>query len=289
MKPPVFKYVAARSVDEAVSHLAQHAGDAKVLAGGQSLTPMLNFRLARPKVLVDINRIGGLDGIKSDKGALTIGTLVRHRTVETSPVIAERFPILAAAAKQVGHLAIRNRGTFGGSLAHNDPAAEFPMIALLLDAEIKTKSSGGGRTIKAKDFFVTYLTSAVQDGEMVTEVRIPELPAKTGWGFEELSRRPGDFALAAVAATVTMNGGKCAEARISMAGVGPNPLRASEAEGLLKGQQLDEGLLKKAAAAAAKSADPSNDVHASADFRRHLVDVLTQRALKAAVERAGKA
>lgn len=289
MKPPVFKYIAARTVDEAVGHLAKHNGDAKVLAGGQSLTPMLNFRLARPAVLVDINRIPGLDGVKEEKGALTLGTLVRHRMVETSPVIRSRFPMLSAAAVHVGHLAIRNRGTFGGSVAHNDPAAEWPMMALLLDAEMKTKSASGGRTIKAKDFFVTYLTSALNDGEMLTEVRLPDLPAKTGWGFEELSRRPGDFALAAVAATVTVSGGKCSEARISMAGVGPTPRRAPAAEAALKGQALDDAAFKKAGEAAAAAADPSNDVHASADFRRHLVNVLTQRALKAAWDRAAKA
>lgn len=289
MKPPVFDYVAAKSLDEATSQLAKYGDDAKVLAGGQSLVPMLNFRLARPKVLVDINGIKGLDALDLKKdGSVTIGALTRHATIEMSSAVRERHPLLTAAAKEVGHLAIRNRGTFGGSLAHADPAAEWPMIALLLDANIKTRGGSGGRTIKAKDFFVTYLTSAVEPTEVVTEVELPALPANTGWALQELCRRPGDFALAAVAATVTVNGGKCSDARLSMCGVGPTPMRASSAEKLLKGQALNEEAFKKAGAAAKKDCDPSNDVHASAEFRRHLVDVLTQRALKEALERVAK-
>jgi CO/xanthine dehydrogenase FAD-binding subunit len=289
MKPPEFRYIAARSIDEAVAALATHNGDAKVLAGGQSLTPMLNFRLVHPSLLVDINRIQGLDGIQASKGGLKIGALTRHRTIEVSPVIRERQPLLAAAAAQVGHLAIRNRGTFGGSIAHNDPAAEFPMVALLLDAKIKTKGAAGERSIEAKDFLVSYLTTSLKEGEIVIEVEIPDLPANTGWGFEELSRRPGDFAMAAVCAAVTLKDGKCAGARISMAGVGPKALRAPTAEKALAGQKIGDDLLKKAATAARGDADPTNDVHASADFRRHLVEVLTERALRAACERAGRA
>ena len=286
MKPPEFRYLAARSIDEAIEALAKEGADAKVLAGGQSLTPMLNFRLAHPSLLVDINRIPGLGEIRAEKGELKIGALTRHRAVETSPVVRERQPLLAAAATQVGHLAIRNRGTFGGSLAHNDPAAEFPMAALLLDAKITAKGKKGQRTIAAKDFFVTFLTSSLEDGEIVTEVEIPDLPAKTGWAFEELSRRPGDFALAAVCAVVTMKNGSCESARIAMAGVGPTARRASGAEKILAGQKLGDDVFGKAAAAAREDCDPTNDVHASADFRRHLVEVLTERALRTACERA---
>ena len=286
MKPPEFRYVAARTVDEAIEALAKEGSDAKILAGGQSLTPMLNFRLAHPSLLVDINRIAGLDEIRPEKGGLKIGALVRHRAVEMSSVVRERQPLLAAVATQVGHLAIRNRGTFGGSIAHNDPAAEFPMAALLLDAKITSKGKKGGRTIAAKDFFVTYLTTSLEDGEIVTEVEIPDLAAKTGWGFEELSRRPGDFAIAAVCATVTMKNGSCEAARIAMAGVGSKALRAPGAEKILAGQKLGDDVLKKAAAAARDDCDPTNDVHASADFRRHLVEVLTERALHTACERA---
>ena len=288
MKPPAFEYVAARTIDEAVAQLSKHGDGAKIIAGGQSLTPMLNFRLVHPEILVDINRIPGLDKITPQNGGFRIGALTRHRAIETSTAIAEKMPLLVAAAGQVGHLAIRNRGTFGGSLAHADPAAEWPVVVLALDGSMTTKSAKGGRTIKAKDFFVSYLQSAVEDGEIVTEVTIPGLPPKTGWGFEELSRRPGDFAIAAVCALVTLDGGKVKEARISMGGVGPTALRAPEAEALLKGQAIGDDVLKRAGEKAAEAADPSNDVHASADFRRHLVAVLTKRAVKAAAQRAGK-
>jgi CO/xanthine dehydrogenase FAD-binding subunit len=288
MKPPAFKYIAVRTIDDAVKQLADHGDGAKILAGGQSLTPMLNFRLLHPEVLVDINPVKELDFISERNGALSIGAMTRHRTIENSKLVREKYPLLAKAAEEVGHLAIRTRGTFGGSLAHADPAAEFPMIALLVDAEMKIRSAAGAKTIKARDFFVSYLTSAVVDGEILTEITLPGLPPRSGWGFHELSRRPGDFAIAAVAAIVTMDGGKCAEARISMAGVGPTPLRAPAAEALAKGKTLDEATLKQIGKKASEAADPSNDVHASAEFRRHVVDVLTQRALKSAIELAAK-
>lgn len=286
MKPPEFDYLAARTLDEAIAQLVKHDGDAKILAGGQSLTPMLNFRLLHPKMLVDINRIPGLEGIQAQKGGLKIGALTRHRAIEMSREVAERQPVLAAAAKQVGHLAIRNRGTFGGSIAHNDPAAEFPMIAMLLDATVKVKGPGGVRSITAKELFVSYLSTSLRDGEILTEVEIPDLPANTGWGFEELSRRLGDFAIAAVCATVTVKDQKCTGARIAMAGVGPTPIRSAAAESKLQGQKLTEDVIKAAAEAASGDSDPNNDVHASADFRRHLVGVLTGRALKSAWQRA---
>jgi CO/xanthine dehydrogenase FAD-binding subunit len=286
MKPPAFDYVSARTVNEAIEHLTKHAGAAKILAGGQSLTPMMNFRLVHPEVLVDINRIPGLDHITPEGEGFRIGALTRHRTIEASEAVKKKLPMLAAAAAEVGHLAIRNRGTFGGSLAHADPAAEFPIAVLALDGEIKTMNTKGGRTIKVKDFLVSYLQSAVQDDEVVTEVVLPGLAANTGWAFEELCRRPGDFAITAVCALVTLDGGKVAQARISMGGVGPTALRAPAAEALLKGQTLNEETLKNAGEAAAAASDPSNDVHASADFRRHLVAVLTRRALQAAAKRA---
>lgn len=289
MKPPVFDYVAARSLDEAIEVLQRSDGEGKVLAGGQSLTPMLNFRLARPSKLVDINRIPDLDAIRREKSGLRIGALVRHRTVETSPVVREHFPILSAAAEHVGHLAIRNRGTFGGSIAHNDPAAEWPMLALLLDAEVRTQSPEGGRTLPIRDFLVTFLTTSLEDAEIVTEMRLPALPAGTGWGFEELSRRPGDFGLAMVGALLTLHKGVCKEARISMGGVGPTALRAPEAEAMLRGQRPEPELLKRAGVKAAEASDPSNDVHATADYRRHLVSVLAARALRSAADRAARA
>jgi carbon-monoxide dehydrogenase medium subunit len=286
MKPPAFEYVAARTIDEAVAQLNKHGDGAKIIAGGQSLTPMLNFRLVHPEILVDINRIPGLDQISPQNGGFRIGALTRHRAIETSRAIGEKLPVMLAAASQVGHLAIRNRGTFGGSLVHADPAAEWPVVVLALDGTITTKSAKGGRTIKARDFFVSYLQSAVEDGEIVTEVMLPGVPPGMGWGFEELCRRPGDFAIAAVCALVTLDAGKVKDARISMGGVGPTALRAPDAEALLKGQAITDDLLERVGEKAAEASDPSNDVHASADFRRHLVGVLTKRALKAAAQRA---
>ena len=288
MKPPEFKYVAARTVDEAIRHLGSHGEGAKVLAGGQSLTPMLNFRLLHPEVLVDINRVKELDFLSEKDGRLRIGALTRHRTVASSKLISEKWPVLSAAAAEVAHPAIRNRGTFGGSVAHADPAAEFPMITMLLDAEMKIASAGGAKTIKARDFFISYLTTALQDGEILTEIQIPPLPAQTGWGFEELSRRPGDFAIAAAATTLTMKGKKCIEARICMAGVGATALRAPAAEAMLKDQELSGDLLEKAAHQASEDTDPSNDLHASANFRRHVAGVLVRRVLENAAQRAGK-
>lgn len=286
MKPPVFRYVRARSLEEATAELAREGGEAKVLAGGQSLVPMLNFRMAHPSALIDINQIPGLSEIKSESGAVRIGALTRHYAVEMSPLIAQKLPLIAAAAKHVAHVAIRNRGTFAGSLSHADPAAEWPLVARLFDAEIITRTAAGGRTLKAQEFFVTYLTTALAEDEIVTEIRIPEPLPGTGWGFEEMSRRLGDFALAAVGVLLTVRGGLCTQARIAMAGVGVTPLRAPRAEALLQGQKLTEDALRAAAAQAATECDPPTDIHASAELRRHLVSVLTRRALTAAVQRA---
>lgn len=287
MKPAPFDYAAARAPEEAVALLAGAAGEAKLLAGGQSLVPLLNFRLLRPALLVDVNPLADLAFIEERDGGLRIGALTRHRAVETSPLVAAHFPVLAAALGHVAHLAIRNRGTFGGSLAHADPAAELPMLALLLDARIATLSPAGPRTIPARDFFSAALTTALGPAEIVTHVDLPPLPPATGWGFEELSRRTGDFAIAAVAAAVTLADGRCAEARIAMAGVGETPLRASAAEALLRGRTLDAAAVEEAARAAREAARPASDLHASADYRRHLVEVLARRALHAAWTRAG--
>lgn len=286
MKPPVFRYVRAGSLEEATAELAKEGGDAKVLAGGQSLVPMLNFRLAHPSALIDINRIPGLGEIKHLADVVHIGALTRHHAVEISPLIAQKLPLLAAAAKHVAHVTIRNRGTFAGSLSHADPAAEWPMVTRLFDAEIITKTVTGGRKIAAKDFFVSYLTTALAEDEIVTEIQIREPPVGTGWGFEEMSRRLGDFALTAIGVLVSVQGGVCTRARIAMAGVGTTPLRAVGAEALLQGQKLTEAAIKAAASQAASECDPPTDIHASAELRRQLVSVLTGRALTAAVKRA---
>jgi len=286
MKPPAFRYVRARSLDEATAELAKEGGDAKVLAGGQSLVPMLNFRMAHPSALIDINQIPNLDEIKAEAGSVRIGALTRHHAVEMSPLIAQKLPLIAAAAKHVAHVTIRNRGTFAGSLSHADPAAEWPLVTRLFDAEISTRTPAGGRTLSAHDFFVSYLTTVLAEDEIVTDIKIPVPPAGTGWGFEEMSRRLGDFALAAVGTLVTVRDGVCTQARIALAGVGVTPLRAPGAEALLQGQALTEDAIQAAAAQAATECDPPSDIHASAELRRHLVSVLVRRALVAAVQRA---
>jgi CO/xanthine dehydrogenase FAD-binding subunit len=284
MKPAAFEYIVADSVEMAVASLAQ-AGDAKIIAGGQSLVPMLNFRLLRPSVLVDINRIPDLAYVREDGGVIRIGALTRHHRLETSPVIARHFPVLTEAMAHVAHLAIRNRGTIGGSLSHADPAAELPMMALLLDAELRVVSASGARTVAARDFFRDALSVDLAEDEIVTEVVLPKLP-NTGWGFAEVARRSGDFALAAVAATLTLSDGKIARARVAMTGVAPTARRVTEAERLLIGQRLDDGVDSDVIEAVRAASEPPTDLHASAEYRRHLVGVLAGRALAAAWGRA---
>ncbi len=286
MKPAAFDYVIADSIDMAVASLADGGGDAKIIAGGQSLVPMLNFRLLRPSILVDINRVGGLAFIEEAGKNIRIGALTRHFQLETSPVIARHLPVLACAMTHVAHLAIRNRGTIGGSLAHADPAAELPMMALLLDAELHIASATGKRTIAARDFFLDALTVDLAGGDIVIEVVLPRLPPKTGWGFEEVARRSGDFALAAAAATLTVSAGVIAQARIALTGVGPTALRIAAAEALLVGHVLDAGQTARVMDAIRAAIEPSTDLHASSDYRRHLAGVLAGRAVAAAWRRA---
>jgi len=286
MKPPIFDYVVPASIDRAVAALADAGGDAKILAGGQSLVPMLNFRLLRPSILVDINRIPGLAFIEETADSVRIGALTRHFQVETSPVVARHFPVLSCAMTHVAHLAIRNRGTVGGSLSHADPAAELPLLAMLLDAELHIASPARKRAIAARDFFLDALTVDLGSAELVTEIVLPKLPPHTGWGFEEVARRHGDFALAAVAATLTVSGGAIAQARLALTGVGPTPLRVPAAEDLLIGRALDAALISRSVNAVRDAITPETDLHASSDYRRHLAGVLTGRALGAAWDRA---
>jgi len=288
MKPAAFDYVIADSIDMAVASLADGGGDAKIIAGGQSLVPMLNFRLLRPSVLIDINRIGDLAFIEEAEKKIRIGALTRHYQLETSPVIARHLPVLASAMTHVAHLAIRNRGTIGGSLSHADPAAELPMMALLLDAELHIASASGKRTIAARDFFVGALTVDLARDDIVTEIVLPKLPRKTGWGFEEVARRSGDFALAAAAATLTLSAGVISQARIALTGVGATPVRAAEAEALLVGQALEPGLIDRIIDAVRAAIEPDTDLHASSDYRRHLAGVLAGRAVSAAWRRASE-
>src|SRR5580700_9800763 len=286
MKPPAFDYIAADSIAMAVAALAQAGDDGKIIAGGQSLVPMLNFRMLRPSVLVDINRIAGLDVIAETSEAIRIGALTRHYQLETSPLIAYHLPVLSSAMTHVAHLAIRNRGTIGGSLAHADPAAELPMLALLLDAEITIESARGARVLAARDFLVGSLATALEEDEMITEIRFPPLPPAAGWDFAEFALRGGDYAIAAAAAIVVLRDGKVVEARLALMGIDETAVRATAAEKLLIGERYRPDILRAAAAGARAAVSPSSDLRASADYRRYLVAVLSEQVLAAAWRRA---
>jgi carbon-monoxide dehydrogenase medium subunit len=285
VKPAAFEYFAPRSVDEAVALLDKHRDEAKVLAGGQSLVPLMNMRLARPGVIVDINRLGTLEYIVATPTALRIGALTRQRAAESSTLVADRCPLLRDALRLVGHAQIRNRGTVGGSIAHADPAAELTAVLTALGGDITVRGRGGMRVIPASEFFVTYLTTALEAGELLTEVRFPALPPGAGWSWMEISRRHGDFALAGVGVIVNLRGGVITDVRIALTGVGPTPVRASAAERLLTGRAPSEGLWVEAADAVRAAVEPDGDIHASAEYRRHVSGVLTQRALREALTR----
>ncbi len=289
MKPPPFEYHAPASTTEALDLLGQFGSDAKVLAGGQSLVPLLNLRLARPAHLIDINGLESEIGqVGTNNGGLAIGAMTRQRTAERSAVIAERCPLLAEALPLIGHIQIRNRGTIGGSLAHADPASELPAVAMVLGAELVARSkSRGERVIKAADFFVSFLTTALEPDELLVEVRLPGWPTGAGWSYQEISRRHGDFAMVGAACLVRLNGdGTIGEARLSYTGAAPAPVRARDAEQSLAGQQPSGDAFAEAAEQAAKVLDPVSDVHAPAAYRLHVAKVLTRRALQTAVSRA---
>jgi carbon-monoxide dehydrogenase medium subunit len=287
MKPARFRYLRPASLDEALSALAAHADDAKLIAGGQSLVPMLNFRLLSPSVLIDVNRLPGMDAvIEAADGGLAIGALTRHKTLEWSAAVQRRFPVLHAAVKHIGHLAIRNRGTLGGSLSHADPTAELPLMSVLLDASLTLSSARGSRTVAARDFFVGTLATALEPHEMLTRVDLPALPEGCGWAFEEFARRCGDYAIAAVGVILRVAGGRVAEARVAIAGGGGGPMRAPQAEETLVGRAVDDAALRDAMCAVDGGIEPVNDLQVSAEYRRHLIGVLTQRALRAAWQRA---
>lgn len=286
MKPAPFRYHPAVSLPDALAALAGAGGEGKLLAGGQSLMPMANFRLLRPALLIDINRIPGLGAIGEVPGGVRIGALARHAAIETAPLLAATHPILPHAMGFVAHPTIRNRGTIGGSLAHNDPAAEWPMLALLLDATLFLASARGGRAVAARDFPTGPLASVLAPEEMLTAVEIPTWPTGTGWGFAELARRHGDFALAAVGVTLRAAGGTIAGARIALAGVGETACRADAAEAVLEGRRPDQATIAAAVGALRAALDPMTDLHASGAYRRHLAGVLAARAIDAAWRRA---
>ena len=282
MKPAKFDYHAPATADEAVALLARYGGDAKVLAGGQSLVPMLNFRLARPAALVDVNRIPALAYIREEDGTVAFGAMTRQRTIEFSPVVAARLPLLREATRWVGHLPIRSRGTIGGSIAHADPSAEYPAVLTALGGEVVVQGPGGRRTVKAADLFESYLTTTLAADELVVEVRLPAMPAGAGYAFEEFARRHGDFAIVGIAAMVVRAGERCTTARLAAAGAGPVPVRLRAAEEILERDGLGAAALEAAAARAAELVRPDADVHASAEYRRHLAEVLAVRAVEQA-------
>jgi xanthine dehydrogenase iron-sulfur cluster and FAD-binding subunit A len=286
MKPPVFEHIVVETVEEAVAALERHGDDAKLLAGGQSLMPILNMRLASPRYLVDLNRVQGLAYIDEREGGLAIGAMTRQRAAERSPLVAARVPLLAEALPWIGHIQIRNRGTIAGSLAHADPAAELPAVAVCLEAQFVVLGPGGARRVAARDLYRSYLTTALAPTEMITETWWPAAASATGYAWLEFARRSGDYALAGVAAAVTLDGEMIAEARLVLTGIGERPVRAEEAERALVGGAATAQVLEAAAELVRGAIDPEGDIHASADYRRHLAGVLTVRALGQAVDRA---
>jgi aerobic carbon-monoxide dehydrogenase medium subunit len=284
VKPQAFKYEAPTSVADTLTLLSEYGEGAKVLAGGQSLVPMMSFRLARPDLLIDINRVEGLAHITRDEGELRIGTLVRHSAL-TRPVIEDPMGrLLATAGQHVGHLPIRERGTFGGSLVHADPAAEWCLLAATLSAQLVLQSVRGRRTVAAEEFFRSTFVTTIEPDELLVEVRIPLLGNNARVAFREFSRRVGDFAMVAVAVVVVLEGTTIRDARIGLGAVGGRPIRAHEAETLLRGAPVSSAAIREAAAVAARDADPTGDIHATAEHRRRVIEALTRRALDEALE-----
>jgi carbon-monoxide dehydrogenase medium subunit len=286
MKMPPFEYACPATLGEAVALLAAHDGEAKALAGGQSLLPMLAFRMTQPSLLVDLRKLPGLRDIKIGADGVRLGALVRWRDIEDDARLTAAHPLLKAAIAHVAHYQIRNRGTVGGSLAHADPAAEMPGIAVACDAEIAVTGKAGVRTIKAADFFVGALTTALEPDEIITEIRLPAWPAARRFGFQEFARRRGDFAMAGVALFYDPDAtGKASNAHVGVIGVGDRPRRLAAVETVLNGRTIDDATIAKAAEAASAAVEPQQDIHASAAYRRSLTGTLVERALKSAAMR----
>ena len=288
MKPAKFDYHSPQFRSEALDLLAEYGEDAKILAGGQSLMPLMNMRLVRPGVVVDINGIADLTQIMPEQdGGLSVGALTRQRQVEQSSLVRERFPLLSEAVPNIGHFQIRNRGTVGGSLAHADPAAEIPALSLTLDAEFIVAKRGSERVVNAGDFFVTHLTTVLEPDEMLTQVRFPSPPRSWQWGFQEVCRRDGDFALVGAVAMLQLDAsGVCQDSRITIFGAGGTPLRMSAAEAILQGSNVDADVRQQAAQAVSRALDPISDIHASAEYRKDVGGVMARRALEQALAAA---
>ncbi len=288
MKPAPFDYYAPTSLEAALAALAEQGGDASLLAGGQSLAPVMNFRLAQPAVLIDLNGLPELDYVRRESdGRIRIGSMTRQRTLERHPLIAQYAPLLHEAMPTIAHPQIRNRGTIGGSLAHADPAAELPVILLALDGRVKLQKTGGERWVHGRDFFTDLFTTARAEDEILTEIELPPLPPRTGVAFTEVARRHGDYALSGVAAVVTLDAqGICTAARLVYLNAGDTPRLAVQAAALLVGQAADEALFTAVSQAIQPEITPTTDIHATAAYKRHLASVLTARVLPVAFARA---
>jgi len=291
MKPAPFRYVAARSVEQALALKAQYGDDARFLAGGQSLVPTMNFRLTQPEVLIDINRLSELAGVTNGAAnRVRVGALTRYRMLERDPATPQTLPLIGEALPLIAHPQIRNRGTIGGNLAHADPASEMPAIVLTLGGRLRTQSAKGKRWIEAGDFFVGALTTALAADEMLMEIELPVAPRNSGSCFMELSRRRGDFAIIGVACMVRLDADdKCEEARIGLCNAGDGPVYAADASASLLGRPIGVKEIEEAAALVKGAIDPGGSIHASKEFQRHVAGVLTARALTAANQRARRA
>lgn len=286
MIPGKFDYFVPSTLPEAVQMLAEHGYGAKILAGGQSLIPAMRFRLAQPEVLIDINRIDGLSYIREEQGHLVIGAMTREADLDASPLIKQKYPLLADTAKVIADPLVRNLATVGGNLAHADPANDHPATMLAYNAHVVAVGPDGERVIPIDDFFVDLFASSLAENEILKEIRIPTPPAHSGGAYLKIERKVGDYAVAAVAVQLTLAGDTCTAARIGLTNVTPFPRRASNAEAALVGQPLTEDTLKAAGAAAAQDCEPSKDLRGSVEYKRDLVRVITRRAIHQAVERA---
>ena len=289
MKPASFKYYARVSLEEVLTLKAQHGEDAKMLAGGQSLVPAMNFRVVQPTMLVDLNRATELSYIREEGNVIRIGAMARERHLEFDKSIEKHVPLLHEAVPNIAHPQVRNRGTIGGSIVHADPAAELPMLMVALSAKLKASSSTGERWIDAKDFFIGMFTTALEPNEILTEIKIPFMPARTGWSFAEVAPRAGDYAMAGVATSVTLaESGKCSSAKLVYLNAGDGPVDAIESAQMLVGETLSDTLMDAAANhASEEEISPFGNMHASAEFQRHLAKMLTKQALQKALQRAG--
>lgn len=287
MKPAAFDYRRVGSLEEACLILAEDPADTKIIAGGQTLIPMLNFRLARPTRLVDISSIPDRNHIAEEAGGIRVRATTVQRVVERSPLVQSRYPLLHRAIEHIAHFQIRNKGTIGGSIANADPASELPAMSLVHEAQLELVGAEGSRTINAEDFFLGYYMTALEPHEVLASVYFPEPPRGSGWGFHELTRRPGDFALAGCAALISVDAARiCTNARIVLFGAAPTPVRAVAAEQVLIGQLCSDRLIGEAASAACEQADPESDVHATASYRRAVAEVMAARAIRDAFGRA---